>query len=558
MTHDDASKAQSLRSFYPETSQDAIPLFSAQVYRPLEVVSGFRSSSELLCLVIGKLPRRFKDGLQSHSCLVFYIEYMFLCLVDTPYPESPIHPLLKSLFGSPPATAAISSGSHIAQLRHPGSALAAAWQYYCWFAGIVFTCAPGQLANYRGFRSCGLVDDVEAVALMLVGIITDVGPKVGCPRSEVDPEESFLGTLVGASSVPSCLCGWEGVDPGFKSAKFTCSERKRRHWSLELHIRILQRAINFHPPSATALRQLQRSPAQATRDLSRLRSSCSFAAACAHLNSKNPNLAHQCKGAHLRLLLLNRGHPTSEVWMTASCDTLAARTRLLERVTAVAALHIGSSASLFASEAYSGLPARVRNSGIKSNLCLLSNGPRPSAIIDEQARHGPSAPRAAPPSHRRRSPDELILFAGSAASVTCVGAIIGHPSDLPWIFGYPFLKSIYSVFRLTPPAIGFAQLSTEAGGKGTTSTNPGARSSKKKSHVGAIAGGVIGGVVTAALISGIFFLLSHQRHRDHPQHTAYSADPPLAPPPAHAPLSFVVDDPKDDAVVEKPPPPARR
>jgi hypothetical protein len=27
--------------------------------------------------------------------------------------------------------------------------------------------------------------------------------------------------------------------------------------------------------------------------------------------------------------------------MTASCDTLAARTRLLERVTAVAALHIG-------------------------------------------------------------------------------------------------------------------------------------------------------------------------------------------------------------------------
>jgi hypothetical protein len=129
---------------------------------------------------------------------------------------------------------------------------------------------------------------------MLVGIITDVGPKVGCPRSEVDPEESFSGTLVGASSVPSCLCGWEGVDPGFKSAKFTCSERKRRHWSLELHIRILQRAINFHPPSATALRQLQRSPAQATRDLSRLRSSCSFAAACAHLNSKNPNLAHQC------------------------------------------------------------------------------------------------------------------------------------------------------------------------------------------------------------------------------------------------------------------------
>jgi len=42
-----------------------------------------------------------------------------------------------------------------------------------------------------------------------------------------------------------------------------------------------------------------------------------------------------------------------------------------------------------------------------------------------------------------------------------------------WVVGDTFLKNVYSVFRNTPPSVGFAELSTAAGGSGTTSgTSP--------------------------------------------------------------------------------------
>ncbi|KAJ7792685.1 aspartic peptidase domain-containing protein [Mycena leptocephala] len=37
--------------------------------------------------------------------------------------------------------------------------------------------------------------------------------------------------------------------------------------------------------------------------------------------------------------------------------------------------------------------------------------------------------------------------------------------DADWVFGLPFLRNVYSVFRETPPAMGFAALSVAAGGK---------------------------------------------------------------------------------------------
>ncbi|KAF8971140.1 aspartic peptidase domain-containing protein [Flammula alnicola] len=57
----------------------------------------------------------------------------------------------------------------------------------------------------------------------------------------------------------------------------------------------------------------------------------------------------------------------------------------------------------------------------------------------------------------------------------CIGAIFdlsmgtnieggsGNPS---WVVGDTFLKNVYSVFRATPPSVGFAQLSSAAGGSG--------------------------------------------------------------------------------------------
>jgi cathepsin D len=63
-------------------------------------------------------------------------------------------------------------------------------------------------------------------------------------------------------------------------------------------------------------------------------------------------------------------------------------------------------------------------------------------------------------------------------SALCTGAIfdlslgsdnIPGSSTPSWIFGDTFLKNVYSVFRSTPPSVGFAQLSTAAGGSGTAS-----------------------------------------------------------------------------------------
>ncbi|KAG6817358.1 hypothetical protein H0H93_007312 [Arthromyces matolae] len=63
----------------------------------------------------------------------------------------------------------------------------------------------------------------------------------------------------------------------------------------------------------------------------------------------------------------------------------------------------------------------------------------------------------------------------SETSTQCVGAIYdrgagsnidGASGSLNWVVGDTFLKNVYSVFRSSPPSIGFAQLSTAAGGSG--------------------------------------------------------------------------------------------
>ena len=55
-----------------------------------------------------------------------------------------------------------------------------------------------------------------------------------------------------------------------------------------------------------------------------------------------------------------------------------------------------------------------------------------------------------------------------ASSTACVGAFFAldtsGTSAPPWIVGDTFLKNVYSVFRASPPSVGFAQLSDAAGG----------------------------------------------------------------------------------------------
>jgi len=72
------------------------------------------------------------------------------------------------------------------------------------------------------------------------------------------------------------------------------------------------------------------------------------------------------------------------------------------------------------------------------------------------------------------SSDDMNL--GPVSENQCLGGIFdlsegsnvtpgqGNPS---WVVGDTFLKNVYSVFRSNPPSVGFAQLSTNAGGSGT-------------------------------------------------------------------------------------------
>lgn len=68
---------------------------------------------------------------------------------------------------------------------------------------------------------------------------------------------------------------------------------------------------------------------------------------------------------------------------------------------------------------------------------------------------------------------DMNLGRVSTASSICAGGIFdltagsnigvggGNPS---WVVGATFLKNVYSIFRSQPPAIGFAELSSAAGG----------------------------------------------------------------------------------------------
>lgn len=67
--------------------------------------------------------------------------------------------------------------------------------------------------------------------------------------------------------------------------------------------------------------------------------------------------------------------------------------------------------------------------------------------------------------------DDFEFEAADNAGTTCIGAFFevdNTGTTAPaWIVGDTFLKNVYSVFRQTPAAVGFAALSTNAGGTGS-------------------------------------------------------------------------------------------
>ncbi|KAF8889728.1 aspartic peptidase domain-containing protein [Gymnopilus junonius] len=74
------------------------------------------------------------------------------------------------------------------------------------------------------------------------------------------------------------------------------------------------------------------------------------------------------------------------------------------------------------------------------------------------------------------TPQDMNIGPETTGSSFCLGAIntmagaVSGPGLPSWIIGDTFLKNVYTVFRASPPSVGFAQLSTLAGGTGGPSS----------------------------------------------------------------------------------------
>ncbi|KAJ7057412.1 hypothetical protein C8F01DRAFT_331783 [Mycena amicta] len=120
----------------------------------------------------------------------------------------------------------------------------------------------------------------------------------------------------------------------------------------------------------------------------------------------------------------------------------------------------------------------------------------------------------------------------------CRVSIFGLPppsnGSLGWIFGVPFLRNVYSVFKLNPAEIGFAELSEIAGGSsqpqtstssatptdtpGTPSRTP-SPSPHPRSQIkaGIVAGLIIGAIIVLGLLLGVTFYVKRRGRRREPQ-----------------------------------------
>ncbi|KAH8116621.1 acid protease [Phellopilus nigrolimitatus] len=75
---------------------------------------------------------------------------------------------------------------------------------------------------------------------------------------------------------------------------------------------------------------------------------------------------------------------------------------------------------------------------------------------------------------------DFNLGAVDSSGTQCLGGIFDLDAGTTWVIGDTFLKNVYSVFRFSPPSVGFAQLSDAAGGgsgTGSSSSSPSSSSS---------------------------------------------------------------------------------
>ncbi|KAK7063497.1 aspartic peptidase domain-containing protein [Favolaschia claudopus] len=145
------------------------------------------------------------------------------------------------------------------------------------------------------------------------------------------------------------------------------------------------------------------------------------------------------------------------------------------------------------------------------------------------------------------NPAELNGGTGNLPDGQCFGAIIGfdEAEDQPgWIFGDTFLRGVYTVLRQgNPPAIGFAELSEQAGGAPSPTLPSAAFSgsasspsssivasgtpppvSAKKISVAAVVSGAVGGLILCAAILVTLHLARRHRRQRRPEEGGVKCD----------------------------------
>jgi cathepsin D len=110
------------------------------------------------------------------------------------------------------------------------------------------------------------------------------------------------------------------------------------------------------------------------------------------------------------------------------------------------------------------------------------------------------------------STKDMNLGQVSRGSSQCLGSIfdLSMGSNIPsgsgnpsWVVGDTFLKNVYSVFRASPPSIGFAQLSSLAGGSGASSATT---TTQANSAVSLMPSSMMLVALVSGLLSAMFML----------------------------------------------------
>ncbi|KAF8961369.1 aspartic peptidase domain-containing protein [Flammula alnicola] len=170
---------------------------------------------------------------------------------------------------------------------------------------------------------------------------------------------------------------------------------------------------------------------------------------------------------------INMPVTTPSFWLLAvSSITVNGKSVTISTNTALSAIDTGTTLIGGPTTDVANIWAAVPNSGPSPSSPGFFNFPCSTQVVVTLSFGGKAWPISAADMNTGPEPND---------NTKCIGAIFdlsqgtniepgsGNPS---WVVGDTFLKNVYSVFRATPPSVGFAQLSSAAGGSGAGPSAP--------------------------------------------------------------------------------------